>query len=656
MNLSAPFIKRPVATALLTAALALSGALAFRLLPVAALPEVEFPTIQVHANLPGASPETMASSVATPLERQFGRIASITEMTSSSQLSSTSITLQFDLNRDIDAAGRDVQAAINAARGQLPADLPSNPGYWKANPADAPVLMLALSSDTYDRPAMYDVADSILAQKIAQIGGVGQVHVWGSSRPAVRVQVNPLLLNNMGLGMTDVAATLLNANAHQAKGALEGPDVRWQVNATDQLFHAPEYAPLIVTYRNGAPIRLQDLGNVIDSVEDTRNDGLDNGKPNVILAISRQPQANIIDTVDHIQAVLPQLQASIPPAMHLKVAQDRTTTIRASVKDVEYTLLIAIGLVVLVVFVFLRSTWATIIPGIAVPLSLCGTFGVMYLLGYTLDNLSLMALTVSTGFVVDDAIVVIENISRYLELGWDPVKAALQGAKEIGFTVLSMSTSLVAVFIPILLMGGIVGRLFREFAVTLAVAIGISLIVSLTTTPMMCAKFLTSQHDKKHNRIYMLSERAFEAVYNIYARTLKSVLGHPQLTLIITLVTIGISVYLYIVVPKGFFPQQDTGRIGGAIVADQDISFTAMREKLHEALRIVQKDPAIQDLQGFTGGGTLNNASMWAQLKPLDQRKVSSDDVINRLRGKLARIPGATLYMQSAQDIRVGGR
>ena len=656
MSLSAPFIKRPVATSLLTAALALSGVLAFRFLPVAALPEVDFPTIQVHANLPGASPETMASSVATPLERQFGRIASITEMTSSSQLSSTSITLQFDLDRNIDAAGRDVQAAINAARGQLPADMPSNPGYWKTNPADSPILMLAMSSDIYKRPQMYDVADSVLAQKIAQIEGVGEVHVFGSSRPAVRVQVNPELLNTMGLGLTDVATTLQNANAHQAKGAINNDRYFWQVNATDQLFKASEYAPLIVAYRNGAAVRLSNLGQVIDSVEDTRNDGLDNGKPNVIVAIFRQPQANIIDTVDHVSAVLPQLRASIPPAIHLDVSQDRTTTIRASIRDVEITLMIAIVLVVLVVFVFLRNGWATIIPGIAVPLSLSGTFGAMYLLGYTLDNLSLMALTVSTGFVVDDAIVVIENVTRYLEAGWQPMKAALQGAKEIGFTVLSMSTSLVAVFIPILLMGGIVGRLFREFAVTLTIAIAISLVVSLTTTPMMCAKFLRSQHDRKHGFFYKLSERGFNAIHATYARTLKGVLRHPQLTLIITLVTIAVSVYLYIIVPKGFFPQQDTGRIGGAIIADQDISFTAMREKLHEFLRIVQQDPAVQDVEGFTGGGTLNNASMWAQLKPLGERKLSADEVINRLRRKLARIPGATLYMQAAQDIRVGGR
>jgi multidrug efflux pump len=625
-------------------------------LPVAPLPQVEFPTILVHANLPGASPETMASAVATPLERQFGRIAGITEMTSSSQLSGTRIVLQFDLSRNIDAAARDVQAAINAARGQLPADLPSNPGYWKANPTDAPILMLVLTSDVFDRAQMYDVADSILAQKLAQVEGVGEVYVHGSSRPAVRVQVNPTILNTFGLGLTDVATTLANANANQAKGALGNNQTRWQVNATDQLFKASQYAPLMVAYRNGAAVRLRDLGNVIDSVEDTRNEGLDNSKPAVILEVTRQPTANIMDTVDRIHKILPQLQASVPPAMHLAVGQDRTTTIRASVNDVERTLLISIGLVILVVFFFLRNIWATIIPGIAVPLSLLGTFGVMYLAGFTLDNLSLMALTVSTGFVVDDAIVVIENITRYLEQGFAPVKAALQGAKEIGFTVLSMSTSLVAVFIPILLMGGIVGRLFREFAITLTVAICVSLVVSLTITPMMCAKFLRSQQDKQHNWIYRLSERGFNLIHGAYARTLAVVLKHPQLTLVITLVTIAINVYLYVIVPKGFFPQQDNGFIGGSIQADQDISFNAMREKLHSFLRIVEKDPAVQNVEGFTGGGTLNSASMWISLKPLNERKVSADQVINRLRRKLAGIPGATLYMQAAQDIRVGGR
>ncbi|HEX3684486.1 MAG TPA: multidrug efflux RND transporter permease subunit [Bryobacteraceae bacterium] len=656
MNLSAPFIKRPVATSLLTAALALSGALAFRLLPVAPLPQVEFPTIFAHAYLPGASPETMASAVATPLERQFGRIAGVTEMTSFSQLSSTGIVLQFDLDRNIDAAGRDVQAAINAARSQLPADLPSNPGYWKANPAESPILMLAMTSDTYDRGHMYDIADSILTQKISQVEGVGEVEAWGSSRPAVRVQVNPTILNTFNLGLTDVAAALQNANAHQAKGALANNERRWQINATDQLFRASQYAPLIVSYHNGAPVRLRDLGNVIDSVENTRNDGLDNGKPAIIIAAYKQAAANIIDTVDRILAVLPQLRASIPPSVELHVAQDRTTTIRASIHDVELSLLISVFLVILVVFFFLRNTWATLIPGIAVPLSLLGTFGAMYLLGYTLDNLSLMALTVSTGFVVDDAIVVIENITRYLEQGWEPVKAALQGAKEIGFTVLSMSTSLVAVFIPILLMGGIVGRLFREFAITLTIAICISLVVSLTTTPMMSAKFLRPQQNARHNWVYRACEYAFDTVHRAYARSLAAVLRHPQLTLVITLVTVAINVYLYIIVPKGFFPQQDTGRISGAIVADQDISFAAMREKLHDFLRIVEADPAMADVEGFTGGGTLNVASMWAQLKPLDQRKASADQVINRLRAKLSRIPGATLYLQAAQDIRVGGR
>ncbi len=656
MNLSAPFIKRPAATTLLTVALAVSGGLAFKFLPVAPLPAVELPTINVHANLPGASPETMASAVATPLERQFGRIAGVTEMTSSSQLGSTSITLQFDLDRNADAAARDVQAAINASRSQLPANLPSNPGYWKMNPANAPIMMLALTSSDYDRGAMYDLADSILSQKLAQVEGVGQVHVWGSSRPAVRVQVDPHLLNSMGLSITDVATVLQNANAHQAKGALGNDRFFWQLGATDEIFKAKEYAPLIVKYRNQAPVRLEDVANVIDSVEDTRNDGSDNGDPSVVMMITKQPDANIIDTVDRIKAVLPQLRASMPPAVNLRISQDRTTTIRASVHDVERTLLISIILVVLVVFLFLRNVWATIIPGVAVPLSLLGTFGVMYLLGYSLNNLSLMALTVSTGFVVDDAIVVIENITRYLEIGWNPMRAALQGAREIGFTVLSMSTSLVAVFIPILLMGGIIGRLFREFAVTLTAAILISLVVSLTTTPMMCSRFLKAQHAENHNRLYRISERGFNLLHKAYARSLAVVLTHPQLTLVITLVTIGISVYLYIIVPKGFFPQQDTGQIGGNIVADQDISFTAMREKLHEYLRIVQKDPAVDDVSAFTGGGTLNTAGMWMQLKPLSERKVSADDVVNRLRGKLSRIPGAQLFLMPSQDLRVGGR
>ncbi|MGH9585017.1 MAG: efflux RND transporter permease subunit, partial [Bryobacteraceae bacterium] len=657
MNLSAPFIKRPVATSLLAAALAASGVLAFRFLPVAPLPDVEFPTIGVHANLPGASPETMASAVATPLERQFGRIAGITEMTSSSQLGSTRITLQFDLNRNIDAAARDVQAAINAARGQLPADLPSNPGYWEANPANAPILILALTSNVFNRGQMYDYADSILAQKISQVEGVGEVNVWGSSQPAVRVEANPLVMNKMGIALTDVATTLQNANAHEAKGSVENQRFRWQINATDQLFKAAQYAPLIVTYRNGAPVRLKDIAEVLDSVSNTQNDGLDNGKPAILIAVRKQPDANVIDTADHIRALLPELKASLPPAIHLTVGQDRTTTIRASVDDVEITLLIAIALVILVVFFFLRNMWATIIPGVAVPLSLLGTVGVMYLLGYSLDNLSLMALTVSTGFVVDDAIVVIENITRYLEMGLTPFKAALRGAKEIGFTVLSMSTSLVAVFIPILFMGGIIGRLFREFAVTLTVAILISLVVSLTVTPSLCARFLrTPRPEAKHNFVYRACEKIFDTVHRAYARSLGVVLTHPQLTLVITLVTVALTVYLYIIVPKGFFPEQDNGAIGGAIVADQDISFQAMRTKLHQMLHIIQQDPAVDNVMGFTGGGTLNTAEAHISLKPLSVRKVSAQRVIGRLRKKLAAIPGATLYMQAQQDIHIGGR
>ncbi len=656
MNLSSPFIKRPVGTSLLTVALGLSGVLAFQLLGISALPEVDFPTIQVRANLPGASPEIMASAVATPLERQFGHIAAISEMTSSSQLSSTNITLQFDLGRNIDGAARDVQAAINAARGQLPADLPSNPSYFKANPAGAPILILALHSDAYDQPHLYDVADSVLAQKMSQVAGVGEVHVFGSSKPAVRVQVNPTVINAMNISLDNIATTLRNANAHQAKGLLNSPIYQWQVNATDQLFHASEYAPLIVAYRNGAPVRLSQLGNVIDSVEDIRNVGADNGGPSILVAIMRQPGANVIEVVDHIKSLLPELQADLPPSVHLEIAQDQTGSIRASVNDVELTLISSLVLVVLVVFAFLRNVRATTIPALAVPVSLLGTFGVMYLLGYTLNNLSLMALTISTGFVVDDAIVVIENISRYLEAGWTPVKAAVQGAKEIGFTVLSMSVSLIAVFIPILLMGGVVGRLFRQFAVTLSVAVAISLVVSLTTTPMMCALMLRPEQRKSHNFLYRFFERTLEAAHGAYARSLRTVLRHPQPTLIINLVTLAVTVYLYVVVPKGFFPQQDTGHIGGMLVADQGISFQAMREKLFQAMKIVQTDPSIKDLNGSTGGGTLNVATLWFELKPLNERHVSTEEVIHRLRSKLADIPGATLYMQLLQDIRIGGR
>ncbi|MGC2659902.1 MAG: multidrug efflux RND transporter permease subunit [Bryobacteraceae bacterium] len=656
MNISAPFIRRPVATTLLTAALALAGGIAFRFLPVAPLPQVEFPTIQVHAYLPGASPETMASSVATPLERQFGRIASVSEMTSSSQLSSTSITLQFDLNRNIDAAGRDVQAAINAARGQLPQDLPSNPGYWKVNPADSPIMILAMTSKTQDKERMFDVADSIVSQKIAQVEGIGEVNVGGSSQPAVRVEVNPEILNKFGIGLDDVATTLANANANLAKGQVANSRTRWQIGTNDQLFKADQYKRLFVAYKNGAAIRLSDLGDVINSVSNTRNDGISNGKPSIMMFLMKQPEANIVDTVERVKAIMPQLRASIPPSIKLDVLQDRTTTIRAAIDDVEISLLISVVLVILVVFVFLRNIWATIIPSIAVPLSLLGTFGVMYLLGYSLDNLSLMALTICTGFVVDDAIVVIENITRYLEQGVAPFQAALKGASEIGFTVLSMSTSLIAVFIPILLMGGVLGRLFREFSVTLAVAIGVSLIVSLTTTPMMCAKFLRDQHNRKHGWLYRINEKCFDFVHGSYARSLAVVLRHPQLTLMALLITIGLNVYLFIIVPKGFFPQQDTGRIVGFVQASQDISFKAMDQKMHEYAEIIQKDPAIQSVNSFTGGGTLNSAAFFMSLKPPAERKASADEVINRLRGKMAVVPGATLFLTSVQDIRVGGR
>ena len=654
MSISEPFIRRPVATSLLTAGLAIAGVLGYRMLPVAPLPQVEFPTIQVSAGLPGASPETMASTVATPLERQFGRIAGVTEMTSNSSLGNTSITLQFDLSRNIDAAARDVQAAINAARGQLPANLPMNPRYRKVNPADAPILILAMTSDRYQPRDMYDAADSILAQKLSQVEGVGQVTVGGGAKPAVRVQFNPNQLNSYGLSGAEVRNTLNAANANRPKGAIESPGTFWQIDSTDQLFQADDYRKLIVAYRNNAGVRLGDVADVTDSVEDRRNAGLSNGKPAVLIILFRQPAANMIETVDRVRSLLPMLRASIPPAMNLDVVVDRTTTIRASVEDVQFTLMLSIALVIMVVFVFLRNAWATVIPSVAIPLSLLGTFGIMYLLGYSLDNLSLMALTISTGFVVDDAIVVIENISRHLEDGMRPVAAALRGAREIGFTVLSMSISLVAVFIPILLMGGIVGRLFREFAVTLAAAISVSLVVSLTTTPMMCAKFLRPQRTARHGPVYRAFEAVFDSMADFYRRSLTVVLKHPQFTLVILLITIGFNIYLYVVVPKGFFPQQDTGRLMGTIQGAQDIAFPAMSQKLTEFMRVVQADPAIEDVVGFVGSG--NTGRFFVSLKPLNERKLSVDEVIARLRPKTARIAGATLFLQAVQDVRVGGR
>jgi multidrug efflux pump len=655
-NFSAPFIRRPVATSLITIAILLSGIVAFRFLPVAPLPQVDFPTISVGAGLPGASPETMASAVATPLERQFGRIAGVTQMTSSSGLGSTGITLQFDLNRDINAAARDVQAAINAARSQLPADLPGQPTYRKVNPADAPIMLLALTSENIPPAEIYDAADSILAQKLAQVDGVGQVFTWGSARPAVRVEANPNQLNSYGISLETVRKSLQAANADLAKGAVSDFGRTWAVSDTDQLFKAYEYQPLIVAGHVGAPVRLRDIAEVVDSVEDIHTLGLSGGKRAVLLAIFRQPGANMIETVDRITALLPQLRASISPSLDLSVAVDRTTTIRASVHDVEISLIISIVLVIFVVFAFLRNVWATIIPSVAVPLSLIGTFGVMYLCHYSLDNLSLMALTISTGFVVDDAIVVIENIARHIEGGMKPFDAAMKGASEIGFTVLSMSTSLVAVFIPILMMGGIVGRLFREFAVVLSVAIGVSLFVSLTTTPMMCARFLR-QETGKHNRLYRFSENAFNRLLRTYDFSLRWVLRHQFLILLVTMGTVCLNVYLFYQTPKGFFPQQDTGRINGSIQGDQDLSFAAMSKKMRVLTDIVAKDPAVDTVISFTGGGSGGStARMFAQLKPLNERKLSADQVIARIRTKTAGIPGAALYLQAVQDLSVGGR
>ena len=657
MNICEPFIRRPVATTLLLVAIALAGSVAFRLLPVSPLPQVDFPTVNVGASLPGASPETMATSVATPLERQFGRIASVTEMTSSSGLGSTGITLQFDLNRNIDAAARDVQAAIAAARGYLPTNLPSNPNYRKVNPADAPIFMLALTSNILDKGEMYDAASSIMAQKLSQVPGVGQVFVGGSALPGVRIELDPDALSNYGVGLEQVRTILNSANTNTPKGHFSDGLRMWEVGASDQIFKAANYQPMVIAYHNGTALRIADVGEAVDSVEDLRNAGYLNGRPSVLVVIFRQPGANIIDTVDRIRATLPQLKASIPQAIDVTVAMDQTTTIRASVRDVERTLIISILLVILVVFLFLRSPRTTFIPSVAVPVSLIGTFGVMYLLGYSVDNLSLMALCISTGFVVDDAIVVIENITRYLEMGMKPFAAALKGAQEIGFTVMTISISLVSVFLPLLMMGGVVGRLFREFSVTLSVAIVVSMVVSLTATPMMCAHMLREHTD--HGWLYRTSDRGFKRVIGAYGSSLQFVLRHQFITLCVLLVTVALNVRLFMKVPKGFFPQQDNGRLSGQILADQDTSFQAMNKILLPMVNIVAADPAVDAVNGFTGGGrggSTNTGSMFIALKPLAERKISADLVIARLRPKLGRIPGATLYLQANQDIRVGGR
>jgi hydrophobe/amphiphile efflux-1 (HAE1) family protein len=709
MHFSAPFIRRPVATFLMSAAVILAGAVAYTLLPVASLPQVEFPVISVGASLPGADPETMASSVATPLERQFSKIAGINEMTSYSSTGSTGIVLQFDLSRDINGAARDVQAAINAARSQLPANLPSNPGYYKVNPGDSPIMILALTSETMNIPQLYDACDSILAQKIAQVEGVGQTWCGGSAKPGVRIEANPMQLAHYGIGLEALRAAIGTVNVNQPKGYLQDDERRWSISATDQLFGAAAYAPLIVATdrgpvssapaRTGLPasvssaltnvptanssngsaatpaarsaspsnagpthgiVRIRDVAKVVDSVENVQAAGVFNGKPAIVVLVFKTSTANVIQTVDNVKKMLPMLKASIPPAIQVSVAMDRTTTIRASVRDVTRTLIISIMLVIMVVFLFLREVRSTLIPTVAVPLSLLGTFAVMYLLGYTLDNLSLMALTISTGFVVDDAIVVIENISRHLEKGMTPYKAAMLGSKEIGFTVLSMSTSLIAVFIPILLMGGIVGRLFREFAVTLSVAIMVSLVVSLTTTPMLSAKFLEPHNLRRHGWFYRLGERALAWIAAEYERGLRWVLQHQKLVLTITVLTFVLNVYLYILVPKGFFPEQDTGRIGGQVQGQQDVSFPEMKKKVLALAEIVGKDPGVQDVTAFAGGrGNANSGFMFMSLKPDSERLKSGDTaqvIVDRLRPQMSSIPGAIMYLHAFQDLRIGGR
>ena len=658
MSLSTGFIRRPIATTLLTFGIALAGIVSFNSLPVAPLPQVDFPTISVRATMAGASPQVMAATVATPLERHLGEIADVSEMTSQSSVGSARITLQFGLDRDIDGAARDVQAAINAARADLPTSLRSNPTYRKVNPADAPIMILALTSTTLTRGQIYDAADSIIEQKLSQISGVGEVDVSGSSLPAVRVELNPQALSHYGIGLEDVRAALSSANAHSPKGSIEQAGQHFQIYTNDQASKAEQYRPLIVAYRNGAAVRLSDVSEVNDSTENLRNFGLANGDPAVLVMVFRSPAANIISTIDGVLATLPQLEASISSDIKLSVVSDRSTTIRASLHDVERTLSIAIFLVIAVVFLFLRDWRAGLIPTVAVPVSLLGTIGVMYLVGFSLDNLSLMALTISTGFVVDDAIVVLENITRHVEAGMPRMKASLLGAQEVGFTVLSMSLSLVAVFIPILLMGGIIGRLFREFAVTLSVAIIVSLAISLTTTPMMCALFLRKPKSEKEGEGWFgrMSERSFGAVQNSYRRTLTWALDRPLTMILILAATLCLNVFLFVIVPKGFFPQQDTGRLIGGLQGDQSISFQLMRQKLTQMMSIVSKDPAVDTVAGFTGGGQTNFGTIFVSLKPLSQRDTSADGVINRVRRQLNQVPGASLFLQSVQDIRVGGR
>ena len=656
MNISRPFIERPVATTLLTLGILLAGTIAFFRLPVAPLPQVDFPTISVQASLPGASPETMAATVATPLERTLGRIAGVTEITSTSSLGSARVIIQFDLDRNIDGAARDVQAAINAARPLLPSGMPSMPTYRKINPADMPVMILSLTSDIYSRGQMYDAASTILAQRLSQVEGIGQVSVSGSALPAVRVEIDPQRLSSLGVGLEDVRNAIVATNANRPLGAVERGDRYWQIGANDQAKTAAEYRPLIVRWQNGAGLRLGDVAEVVDSVQDVRNYGAANGKPAILLILSRQPGANIIETVDRVRALLPHLRAMIPPAIDLNVVMDRTPTIRGSLREVERTLIFSVALVILVVFLFLRRARAALIPSVAVPVSLVGTFGIMYLCNYSLDNLSLMALTIATGFVVDDAIVVLENIVRHIEAGQQPRAAALLGARQIGFTVVSISLSLVAVFIPVLLMGGIVGRLFREFAVTLSAAILVSMVVSLTATPMMAAHLLPPRQRNAPGRWEHWAGRVHDRLMRGYRRSLAWSLRHWPVILCLLFVVIGLNVFLYYRISKGFFPQQDTGRIMGNIQADQSISFQAMEEKMRRFMAIVAADPAVDNVVGFTGGSQRNAGNLFISLKPLRERQLSVDRVIGRLRGKLAHEPGANLFLVAAQEVRIGGR
>ena len=658
MNISAPFIHRPVATTLLTVAIAIAGGIAFNVLPVSPLPQVDFPTISVGASLPGGSAEIMASSVATPLERQFGHIAGVTEMTSTSSLGNTSITIQFDLSRNIDGAARDVEAAINSARTYLPANLPANPTYRKVNPADSPIMIIGLTSDKYGPDKLYDEASTIVEQKLSQISGVGQVTVGGGALPSVRVEVNPTKLASYGLAMSNLQSVLSIQNSDLAKGQLTIGNTTADIVANDQISHAEDYKPLIVGYHHGAAIHLSDVADVVDSVQNIRAAGYMDGKRSVQIIVFRQPGANIIDTVDRIRAQIPSLKASISQGVEFTIVLDRTTTIKASVKDVERTLIISIVLVIFVVFIFLRNGRATLIPAVSVPVSLIGTFAVMYLAGFSLDNLSLMALTISTGFVVDDAIVVMENITRHLEDGMEPFAASLRGAKEIGFTVFSISISLIAVFIPILLMGGIVGRLFREFAITLSTAILVSMVISLTTTPMMCAYLLKDEKHVKHGRMYMYSERFFDWVLSLYRGSLHWVLENYVLTLVVLVLTIALNVVLIFKLPKGFFPQQDTGALVGGVQGPQDSSFPAMNESVEQIVKVIKSDPAVEHMIAFTGGqGSSNGGFVYIALKPLDERNnVGAPEVINRLRPKLNRLPVASTFLQAAQDLRIGGR